>query len=499
MINPLVELGAPLTCPFLAILAALLLPPLLRRVKGNLWRVLAVLSGVTLFGAAYHVARLNASAARWLEAVSTPLVAAYLLVILPALYLPRRGWYRLFLAVPTVAVLLAVGAAFDAYGAVPEGKGGFYWLLIPSAYLLLGLVSLLVLMQPLMSLRKFRFAVRLSCFAVLVYGGFAFRQSYTDHQDMLERRLEAKPDIMNLSETSPVLPGDRRMLHLPSAPCRFPPDGGYVQGCNMEMLQRIMQVDFGAVGRRDAGEIGALAVLMGAAVLFLSLCFLAGRWLCGWVCPLSSAGSVLDWVRRKLRLPHLKPAQPVKVAYLLSGLSFAGIGLAMARLVPRLDADGQFAGCKIPLYPFCKICPSQQMCPMAASGWAGYPGLPTWEWGFGFFRVGVIALLALFAFSFVAGRRLWCRFCPMGMISGLFNRGGITTLTKDAQKCNRCGTCAEVCPMDIDLVRSEMQDPNVSSFDCVLCLKCVEKCPRDGCLSLMHAGARATESRFPRD
>ena len=50
--------------------------------------------------------------------------------------------------------------------------------------------------------------------------------------------------------------------------------------------------------------------------------------------------------------------------------------------------------------------------------------------------------------------------------------------------------------MDIGRVRDEMQREDVSSYHCVLCLKCVEKCPRDGCLALEHAGARVTESKF---
>jgi Fe-S-cluster-containing hydrogenase component 2 len=56
--------------------------------------------------------------------------------------------------------------------------------------------------------------------------------------------------------------------------------------------------------------------------------------------------------------------------------------------------------------------------------------------------------------------------------------------------------CSEVCPADVDLLRAEIHDSNVSSYDCILCLKCVEMCPRDGCLSLEHAGTVVLESRF---
>jgi ferredoxin len=300
---------------------------------------------------------------------------------------------------------------------------------------------------------------------------------------------------MKIEETVPVLRHRGRKTYLPSAPCRFTADGGYVQGCNMELAQRLMQADWSKAAARDPAALGEIGVLFGALVLFLATSFVLARWFCGWVCPLSAIGGALDWLRRMLRLPHLKPARPVKLAYLFSGAGLAGLTLAMARAYPSLDQDGRFLGCKIPLYPFCKICPSQQVCPVASGGPGAYAGLPTWaEWPF--FRTAVLALLVIFAASFALGRRLWCRFCPMGMISGLFNRGGLVRLRKDAAKCNRCGVCADVCPMDIDLVRSEMREADVSSYDCVLCLECVARCPRDGCLTLEHAGATTAESRF---
>ena len=70
-------------------------------------------------------------------------------------------------------------------------------------------------------------------------------------------------------------------------------------------------------------------------------------------------------------------------------------------------------------------------------------------------------------------------------------------LQKDSRKCNQCGVCTEVCPMDIDTVRTEMKKKNVSSFDCVLCLKCIEQCPKDGCLSLEYGGFPVVKSRYP--
>ncbi|MBN1257853.1 MAG: 4Fe-4S dicluster domain-containing protein, partial [Planctomycetes bacterium] len=205
---------------------------------------------------------------------------------------------------------------------------------------------------------------------------------------------------------------------------------------------------------------------------------------------------ILSWLRRRAGLPHLKPTPRVKKAFLGSGIGLTALTLAMAKAVPALDENGNFHGCKIPLYPFCKICPSQQVCPVAVGGPNNYPGLPTWEWGFGFFITACVLLLSVFIFCFLTSRRLWCRLCPMGIFPGLFSRGGMFTLRKDNLKCNQCGACTEVCPVDIDRVRAATEDSDVTGADCLLCLKCLEKCPRDKCLSLEHADFTVTESRF---
>jgi ferredoxin len=346
-----------------------------------------------------------------------------------------------------------------------------------------------------MPLRVFRPAVRLTCFLVLIYGGFALRQNPTDYRDMIGRR-KTQAAVMNLSETAPVMRYDDRMVHLPSAPCRFAPDGGYVQGCNMELAQRFLQIDFRRVQRGDPSEVNAMGSILASTLVFLVLAIVLSRAACGWLCPLSSMGELFNFIRRRTGRSPIRPSPRVRNAYLYSGLGLSGLGLAMSALYPYIDANGNFLGCKIPLYPFCKLCPSQQLCPVAGSGPAGYPPLPGLEWAFGLFRYGCLVLLALFVVSTLAGRRLWCRFCPMGMISGVFNRGGLFALRKQPEKCNRCGMCAEVCPMDIRRVRDERSGTHVSSYDCVLCLQCIDACPRDRCLSLEHHGITIVESRY---
>ncbi len=495
VLNQLFDFLSPFSSAFLPVIVALLLPTLLACFKTVHSRALSLFILIVLFFALYRILTISEGIEKWLSALESPIFASLSFVVLPALYLPRGEFYRVFLAIPVICILVVPFAIADSYSAIPSDKSGFFWFLIRPAYMIAALVSLLVLIQPALDLKWYRRVVRLTLFLVLIYGGFALRSDYNDYTEMVKRRGQGETTQI-LMETTPVMKDDRALVYLPSAPCRFSADGGYVQGCNVEMFQRVMMLDFSKIFAGEPGEIYAASVLFAAFMILLVLLFITARWTCGWLCPLSTAGDALDWIRKKLRLPHYKPSKPVKISLFASGLGLLGVTLLMARLIPSLNEQGEIAGCKLPIYPFCKICPGQQICPVAAQGLAGYPPLPTAEWLFGFFKVFCVLLLAFFLLAFMTGRKLWCRFCPMGLISGFFNRGGMFKLKKNALKCNSCGACAEVCPMDIDLVRVEMKNENVSSYDCVLCLKCVEKCPRDGCLSLEHNGFKITESKF---
>jgi len=486
---------SPLASPFLSLVTAVVLIPAARQARSTRIALARLFIPVVLFMLAYHGLLFLPLAARWLKALESPVWVAILLVVLPAMHLPRNGDWRWFRLVPACFVALLAWGIWQGSRSVPPEAPRVIGILVRPGWLIAGVASVLVLIQPFLSLNLFRRAVHITALCVLAAGGFMLRQDYTDFRDMRARRT-VRRDVMNLSETSPVMGRDGRLAYLPSAPCRFSPDGGYIQGCNMELSQRILQLNYRKIAGHDVAELGALEAVLAAFLSFTILSFLVARWCCGWLCPLSTMGDGLDWLRHRLGVTPIRAGPATHAAMLGSGGTLAGIGLAMSALYHHLDATGRAFGVRIPVFPFCKMCPSQQICPMINAGPAGYPPLPGTEWAFGFFRYGCLIVLALYVLCFAAARRLWCRFCPMGMISGLFNRGGSFMLRKDAKRCNGCGMCAEACPMNIGKVRDEMQESNVSTYDCVLCLRCVAVCPRDGCLALEHEGHEVTRSHF---
>ncbi len=487
----------PLTSPFyLILLLALII--ILNRLNRNFFIntcILAVYSMV--FIALYILLGAQPAVYRWLHRMNSPLVAVLAVMVLPAVFLPRNRFYKLFLILPASVIVSAVLEVVRQYGAVPQ-DAGFKWFLMSPAHCIGVFTGILIIAQYFLPLDSFRKFTRISVFILLVYGGFAFRQNYSDYQAMIARRQSAVPDIMNISETSPVMRDDNRLSYIPGAPCRFSADGGYVQGCVMELAQRLFQVNDRKIARGDAVETSYLAIALAALVLFTVLAFIGARWWCGWICPLATLGDCFDRIRRWLKLPHLKPSQPVKITAVVSGLSLGSIGLLLAKAYAYIDENGYFAGCKIPAYPFCKICPGQMVCPVASQGLGALSPLPGTEWLFGFFKITVVALTLFFIAAFLTARRLWCRLCPMGMAGGIFNKGAFLALKKNALKCNGCGICNEVCPMDIHIVQEDMERADVSCFDCIYCLKCVDNCPQNACLSLEFAGKTVVESNLER-
>jgi formate hydrogenlyase subunit 6/NADH:ubiquinone oxidoreductase subunit I len=109
----------------------------------------------------------------------------------------------------------------------------------------------------------------------------------------------------------------------------------------------------------------------------------------------------------------------------------------------------------------------------------------------------LVALTVAGAFMF---RRAWCRFCPTGGSIAVLNklRGfkwtPVVHLDKDEEKCTKCGICKRVCPVQVTEVY-EQKGGKIATSMCMLCTRCVEMCPYEGCLKVKIGGKTVFKSR----
>jgi polyferredoxin len=256
-----------------------------------------------------------------------------------------------------------------------------------------------------------------------------------------------------------------------------------------------------------------LAIIFGAVII---MSIILGRFWCGWICPFGLYEDLITRLRKALRIKHRNFSKSFnekfhQLAYVILALLlilsvlFASEAIAGTQLVPGTQQGGfvytYFSA------PFCQVCPMKPLCVLSE----GSVGVMRTEWIFGpttgqFLELGFyVTSLNLFVLGVVtvAGffyRRSWCRICPLGGFIALFNRfqpfkriSGVR-LDKTEEKCTKCGVCKRVCPTQVTEVY-EMKGGDVTTSNCILCLRCVEMCPYDSCLKFKVAGKTVFKSR----
>ena len=212
-----------------------------------------------------------------------------------------------------------------------------------------------------------------------------------------------------------------------------------------------------------ACPIGALQAVTGSMKynvsfyvvgFLLAVGVLLGRFVCGWLCPFGLFQELLHKIPSpKGKLP--RPLKYVKYAVL------AVFVIAMPVLVTNVMGMGQPAFC-------------QYICP-AGTLEGGIPLMlaneklrtlmgPLFTW-----KVLVAVAVVI---GCVVVQRFFCKLlCPLGAIYGLLGKLSLYRLRVDAVKCVACGRCAQVCPMDVDPVRTP------DNAECIRCGNCAAQCP----------------------
>ena len=99
--------------------------------------------------------------------------------------------------------------------------------------------------------------------------------------------------------------------------------------------------------------------------------------------------------------------------------------------------------------------------------------------------VYLAVVMLVFVMTMIWGQRAFCKYlCWMGpfMIIGdrirhLIKIPGLY-LVPQKENCIECGRCTKGCPMDID-VQGMVHKGNMYSTECIMCLNCVDICPKD--------------------
>ncbi len=228
-------------------------------------------------------------------------------------------------------------------------------------------------------------------------------------------------------------------------------------------------------GALGSCPIGSLQAVLGSrnykfsfyVIGFLMLIgSLAGRFVCGWLCPF---GLIQDLL---YKIPFIKKRKNLPGHKVLVWMKYVILAVFVI-ILPLFAVD--IVGQGSPW--FCQyICPSGTLTggiPLVllneplrgAIGWLFH-----WK----------MAILLLMIFLSVIVYRPFCKYiCPLGAIYSLFNPIALYQYQVDAGKCTKCGKCQKACKMDIRV----WETPN--SRECIRCGDCLKSCPHGAICSSM--------------
>lgn len=91
-----------------------------------------------------------------------------------------------------------------------------------------------------------------------------------------------------------------------------------------------------------------------------------------------------------------------------------------------------------------------------------------------YYTVGIGLAVAL------RDNRAFCKYvCPVSVLLKITSRFSILKIKGDAEKCNDCNGCMQMCPMDIRIPDYLHARQRVLSTECSLCQTCITVCAKD--------------------
>jgi ferredoxin-type protein NapH len=241
-----------------------------------------------------------------------------------------------------------------------------------------------------------------------------------------------------------------------------------------------------------------------------------GRFFCGWLCPFGFYMDAITLIRKAAKIRHRDLPEKLNVAlhnlrYVLL-VFFLSVPFVLMWITPLPSLQfipvlavvlaGPFTPLGILMGPVIPLIVPWKG-PLEISGlYFSYPYVQEIiSYANAFFAQGFAWIFV--ALTFVGSffiRRVWCRFCPTGSSIAVVNRfkgfkwAPALHLDKDEEKCTKCGICKRVCSVQVTDVY-EQKGGKINTSMCMLCLRCVEMCPYEGCLKLKLGGKTVFKSR----
>ena len=255
-------------------------------------------------------------------------------------------------------------------------------------------------------------------------------------------------------------------------------------------------------------------------IVILVLPLFIGRFFCGWLCPFALYMDAITLIRKAVKVRYR--VLPDKLNKFLHNfryvllLFFLIIPFVLAVLNPPSTLDlsvllafllaGPFEPLRILVGPIIPLI-VPWVGPLAIGNvYFSYPYVQEVilysEIVFSETFVTIIALIfvALTVVGSFFVRRIWCRFCPTGSSLAVLNRfrgfkwAPALHIDKNEEKCTKCGICKRVCPVQVTEVY-EQKGGKIDTSMCMLCMRCVEMCPYEGCLKVNLGGKTVFKSR----
>ena len=318
-----------------------------------------------------------------------------------------------------------------------------------------------------MNIKVIRRISQIFFFILIIYGGFLIATAFNISVPPPPRGTE---DEINLLDTT-----------LPFRACRYiEPKPTLFESCSLRYLLDL------PINRPP------LILIIGSLFIILVVYIFFARFLCGWFCPLGFTSDMFNYVRQKLKLNRISLSDKLKNILRLWRYSFLLflVFLSLALISPLaygIFMDKNFYAVA------CQVCPARTILPILGGK---LPTMPSFITTFtSIFSTISLAFLAIFL-SGLFITRAWCRICPNGSFTSLFNKGSLIVKEKDVRKCTKCGVCKRVCPFENTHVYEEKNKKVINHPNCVMCLNCIDNCPEKDCLKVKVFGKTIFSSKF---